>query len=178
MEIPQVFIGPGQPKKIRISRKTLRHAERYLSEKGFSLDQLTDSQQQCVFKYVKAKRALRWSVVIGIILGLAGLVLCFHFIRVVTLLADMLMPDATVIVLDDGTKKVVELDRELIGNYGKMCALLGFVFAAALYTMASAFAGAIGSILRMRETKKMFDAFLPAVGACYQSEQSGVSDPE
>ena len=54
MDIPEITIGPQQRQGRKFSPRVRRYAESYLSEKGVSLESLTDRQQRCVFKYIKS----------------------------------------------------------------------------------------------------------------------------
>ena len=165
MEVAEIPIGPEQRSKKKFSSGVQKRTNTYLSEKGIHLEQLTDEQQQCVFKYIKAKKAVRcWVLVGGLSVVVFG-VLSLYWWSLINHFSDVFMPDTTVIVLDDGTEKVVELDRELIGGYGKLCSIFGGVLVTVLYSAISAFVGLFSSVANIRSTKKILDAFLPTVSS-------------
>jgi hypothetical protein len=163
LKIEEVPIGPNKTSRKNISPKIHKQTEEYLSTKGLLLEQLSEEQKQCVFKHIKVRKALKWSILVASLSSLIFLVLAFFGTNLLYKIAHDSIPDSTVIELEDGTKKVVELDRELIGHYGLVCGLFGALGVGLLYTSASGITNAITSIISFRNTKKIFDAFLPSL---------------
>jgi hypothetical protein len=163
LKIEEVPIGPNKTSRKNVSPKTYKRTEEYLSTKGLTIEHLSEEQKQCVFKYIKARKSLKWLILVGCLSSLIFLIMTLYGMNFFNKITHDLMPDSTVIELEDGTKKVVYLDRELIGTYGFLCGILSAVLMGLLYTSVSGVVSLITSIKTFRNTKKIFDAFLPSV---------------
>jgi hypothetical protein len=168
MEVKDVAIGPqtAVSKTKRISPKVRRATEEYLAGKDLNIEQLSEEQKRCVFRFIKSRTAMKCALVIGIISGVLLLALSTRMFGLFRRLAETFAPDNAYMILDDGTKQYFELDEEqkdYLVSYGQMCALLGGSLAAGLYSAAGVIVHAIGSVVEHRRNAKIFDAFLPAV---------------
>jgi len=164
VEIPEIPIGPKQTRKKVVSPAVRKKTSLYLAEKGIDIQKLSDRQQQCVFEYIKARRAMKVWILVGVISGFVFIVLSHYSYSLFSRFSDEFMPVTTVIELDNGTKKVIELDRELISIYGKLCAIFASVLTVTIYSAVSIFVSVFSSILNVRSIKKILDAFLPVPG--------------
>ena len=167
MGIPEVSIGPSRKARKKVSRKIKKAAQSYLAQKSISLEDLTQDQQDFVFKYIKKRRAVKWMVpfmfTISIVLGLA----CFLFLQRIMEIRSVAAPYEQLVVDANGIASVIERDEESkedIRIYGFLCLILGAVIGGVLYSSASAFGGAIGIVISLRTDRKFLDAFLPPPG--------------
>jgi hypothetical protein len=163
MQIAKVPIRRDEQGEKKFSVRVQQRADQYLIGKGLTLDQLTDFQKQRIYRYAKTRASLKWLFLIACVGVLVLIAVSIYGIRIFYFIAYELMPDSTVIELEDGAKKVVQLDRELIGTYGAMCAVFGGATVTVCYGFLSSVISFFVSMGQIRETEGIFDAFLPAV---------------
>lgn len=171
MDIPEVPIGHSQNEK-PISVKLQNAANEYLQQMYLSVDQLTKAQQQCVYDYLKAKKTLKWWVLVGILNAMVFIFFSFYGMKMLRWAVIETMPESISVVHDDGTEETFELDKdqqEYIATYGQLCVIFGGVMVVIVYSAISAIIGIVGFVLNVRKTKRFFDAFLPAVKASNKS---------
>ena len=165
-DIPQVDIWPKTKKFKKISPKTQRLTEKYLSEKGLSLDDLTDGQQKHLLEFFKSKRINKLLILVMVICGLAFGIMSIQMFKLFTKISTNVAPQSLTVIMEDGTEKTSELipeDKKHIILYGNMCMISGGLLATALYSLGGIFGSITGTIITTRHSKKIFDAFLPAV---------------
>jgi hypothetical protein len=75
-------------------------------------------------------------------------------------------------VNDDGKERCIQLDKqakEIVTNYGLICAVMGFLWGSITYALlVNGAVETVFSVRRLRDKKKIFEAFLPAVKAAPQ----------
>jgi hypothetical protein len=163
MDIPEVSINPSRKARKKVSRKIQKAAQSYLEQKSISLEDLTQDQQEFVFKYIKKRRTARWVVPFMLFISIAIFCAGIFFLRLIMEIRDELAPDKQIVV-DPNCVSVVERDEESIKDvkqYGLVCFLLGAVLGGALASCVSNFVGAIDLFINLRRDRKFLDAFLP-----------------
>ena len=167
MGIPEVSIGPSRKARKKVSRKIKKATQSYLAQKSISLEDLTQDQQEFVFKYIKKRRTARWAVPFMLFISIAIFCAGIFFIRLIMEIRDELAPDWQLTVDPNGVASVVERDQESkadIRLYGLVCFLLGAALGGALASCVSNFVGAIDMFINLRRDRKFLDAFLPPPG--------------
>ena len=168
MQLSEVKIGPFKlyDDKVRVSHKTRLCAEKYLKEHDLTLSELNEDQQQCVFKYAKNRRVLKWWVMAGVFSSLILLVCVFWGYNIFSESITEFEPTSLKVVFEEGSEKYVDIakdDREYIQNYGKFCMIASAVVVCTAYAVVFGIVNLIASIFNIRHERKIFRAFLPAV---------------
>ena len=164
MDIKEVPIGQEHIKKEKLSSEIIEKTQRYLSERGVSKNDLTEKQWEFVAQYMKGKQKAKLGLILYIIATLLSISLAISSYKSCKHMANnlaSLIPPETIIINKDGTKNVIEVEQEVIENYGKANALMGFAIGFFLFLGATSFSKIIGCIVQIRIRDKTLEAFLP-----------------
>jgi len=166
MEIPEVPIGQEPKTGKKFSPKVLEETQRYLDDRGVSKDDLSQRQWKFVAGYIKGKHYAKRGLITMILATVLSMCSAFSTYKIFKSQAarlESIMPTETVIVLEDGTKKVFKLDQAIIETYGKVHALIGFIIGFFIFLGISTFSFAVRFLVQMHIKDVILDAFLPSV---------------
>lgn len=176
MEIKEVPISQEHNKKKKFSSKIREETQRYLSERGIGKDNLSRKQWEYVAGYIKGKHYAKWGLGAMILATIISMCMAFSSYKLFKSQATRLeniMPAETVIILKDGTRKVIELDREIVETYGKIHALMGFTIGFFIFLSISTFSFVVRFLVQMHMRDDILDAFLPAAKGRSRAEVKG-----
>lgn len=166
MEIPEVPIGQEHKTEKKFSPRILEETQRYLAERRIGKDDLSQKQWKFVASYIKGKHYAKRGLIIMIFATVLAMCMAFSTYKLMKRQAARLasiMPTETVIVLEDGTKKVFKLDQAIIETYGKVHALIGFIIGFFIFLGISTFSFAVRFLVQMHIKDVILNAFLPSV---------------
>jgi len=167
MEITEVPIRPREKNKIKISKGIQLKINSYLTKKDISQEQLNPEQFDCLVKYMKSKRFENLMILVyalgAIVFGLLSLMLYSITLEI----AVESIPTKTIVIDEKGGKTIEEINQEDTKIYAKAIILLGVTLGGTAYAFASSLGHAIGRsislIIGKCKTRRIFDAFLPAL---------------
>lgn len=167
MDIPELQIEQPRTQKKKVSQKVLEKAEQYLDANGLSYEQLSPAQQTSVVKYIKKKKGYLWALIISTLSFILVSVICFQFIRFITVDYDgTFVPETYVIEIEDGSEVLKEIDEELkeaIILYGNTRSLLTSTVVISFYSSISGLVAAAAGLFFLRNDREVLDSFLPSV---------------
>ena len=167
MEIKEVPIGSQQEDRKKVSAKVQKAVDEYLSVRSIEKDSLSSAQLDCLVKYVKSKRAEKWTLLLYVAGTITFGFIALFFYTIVDKLSADFVPTTTVIIEHDGTKTVEKPDQDSVKAFVRLCTILGVIIGGAIYSAFSSLGHVSGRIisrfLGKSQYEKIFDAFLPAL---------------
>ena len=128
-------------------------------------ESLAEKQMETVTRLSSARQKTKSVLVICIIVTLLSVILIFasyqFFKRTTTRLAGYI-PPKMVVMKEDGTEEVYEVNQRILDAYGKANFLMGFTICFFLLLAVSSFSKVISCVVQMRIRSKFIDAFLSA----------------
>ena len=163
MDIPEIQVGGVSGKRKKYSLKVKVAAKEYLAAKGLAIEDLTDSQQDYVYKYIKSKRCVKWSVAFAVIMSGVFALLCFYgYTNILKMVVEEFAPEFHTYGNETGVSTTVTISNdEWVKDYGFACAAMGALIGGLIFQCFSTLGIAIGSWFQLRGTGLMLGAFLP-----------------
>ncbi len=149
----------------------MQKTNEFLGEYNLTAEQLNESQKDCLFSYINEERGVKGYVQVVIVCIIFFIIASLYCIPVMKFAVGNLAINA-VKVNDDGKERCIQLDKqakEIVTNYGLICAVMGFLWGSITYALlVNGAVETVFSVRRLRDKKKIFEAFLPAVKAAPQ----------
>lgn len=150
--------------KKKYSPKVKAQSRQWLQQNGCVLEQLTEPQQEELYKLTKTKRSFLWLLPISLIMFFIYSGLVFWGVRLMSEMKIDFTPTYYVTERADGEKETKEIPIEIqdsFKTYGNLLVICGLFGGGLIYSWLSLIIAPITSYFIYRRQKRMMLVFLP-----------------